>query len=96
MHLYPSEKETSFDLYHDDGLSLDYKQGVYDLIRIGCHKNADQVHVKLTTVHHGLLNENPTTEFTFIVHDSSSIYPELKVLYEKGTQREVILTSVGK
>jgi alpha-glucosidase (family GH31 glycosyl hydrolase) len=92
IHLYPSENETNFDLYHDDGLSLDYKQGAYDLIRLSCRKVKDQVIVALTTEHHGILNENPTIEFNFIVHDSEMTYPPLTIPFQKGTNHEVNLT----
>ncbi|MBA2938909.1 DUF5110 domain-containing protein [Paenibacillus sp. CGMCC 1.16610] len=93
IQLYPSETETSFNLYHDDGVSLHYKHGAYDLIRLSCRKEKDQVIVTLTTEHHGMLDECPTIDFNLIIHDSGMTYRPSTITFEKGTTREIILTA---
>lgn len=40
LYAFPDQKETSFDLYEDDGVSFDYEKGKYSTTRITAKKTA--------------------------------------------------------
>ena len=48
LKIYP-EKESSFELYQDDGWTMDYKEGEYAITQINCKENGDKVKVKVSS-----------------------------------------------
>ena len=37
IEVYPSEAQSTFTLYEDDGTTLDYQKGEYSTVRLTCH-----------------------------------------------------------
>jgi alpha-glucosidase (family GH31 glycosyl hydrolase) len=43
VEFYPDEKKTSFTIYEDDGISLEYKEGRRTEATLSCQKNGDSI-----------------------------------------------------
>jgi alpha-glucosidase (family GH31 glycosyl hydrolase) len=45
--LFPSEKQSNFTLYEDDGVSFDYQKGIYAVTSISVVKKQKNIHIKI-------------------------------------------------
>jgi alpha-glucosidase (family GH31 glycosyl hydrolase) len=48
LYLYPSNKKSEFDLYEDDGVSFDYRNGFYSIIKIGMIKKNKTIQIDIS------------------------------------------------
>lgn len=52
--IIPSEVESNFVIYDDDGESYDYTNGRYNSVKISQHKNSKHLNIKIETQNNGL------------------------------------------
>lgn len=88
LHIYPAEQECSFLLYFDDGESLEYENGVYDMIEISAVLIGEQVRVKIETQKDSMKFRE--IQFQVMIHDGKE-GRSAALMYRKGERAEVMV-----
>lgn len=47
LYVFPGEKETTFNLYEDDGISFDYEQGKFSITNISAKSDTDGIYINI-------------------------------------------------
>lgn len=88
LHIYPSEDETEFSLYYDDGETLNYEKGDYDMIQIKAVMEGKQIRLKLETQKDRM--ENRAIQFKVLIHGRGN-HIVTDILYQKGQTVSVLV-----
>lgn len=81
LHLYPALQESVFLLYYDDGESLEYENGMYDMIEIKTVIQEDKVRLRLETLNDSM--EFRTIQFQVFIHGKEEVVTD-EFVYHKG------------
>lgn len=86
LHIYPSKEESQFHLYYDDGITLDYEQGIFDEILISAVEEEGLVRVCFETLNDRMPGRS--IDFQIIVHGMER---KSELTYQKGVRTEILL-----
>lgn len=70
LDIYPSkENEASFELYEDDGISLEYRKGAYSVTKIGCGKLGEKkFEVNISASNGDYKGKEKHRNFSLLIH----------------------------